>query len=89
MSAPLDGNALAGPLREVFAVEITAAVARCGSCGRVDAVGGMAVYTDAPGLVGRCPGCDQVLVRLVRGPDRAWLDLSGITYVEIPVPPEG
>ncbi|MDU0287802.1 DUF6510 family protein [Saccharothrix longispora] len=29
----MDGNALAGPLAEVFAVDLTAARARCGSCG--------------------------------------------------------
>ena len=32
---PYDGNALAGPLSEVFAVEVTAAVAQCRGCGRV------------------------------------------------------
>ena len=86
MNAPLDGNVLAGAFRELFAVEITAAVVRCRSCGRVDAVGGMDVYADAPGLVGRCPGCQQVLVRLVRGPGRAWLDLSGMTCLEVAIP---
>ena len=29
----LDGNALAGPLGEIFAVDVTAAVGRCASCG--------------------------------------------------------
>jgi hypothetical protein len=26
-----------------------------------------------PGVVARCPTCDQVLLRMVRGPGRAWL----------------
>jgi hypothetical protein len=80
-----DGNALAGPLREIFAVELTAASGRCASCGRVDAVAALRVYRDAPGAVARCPGCDAVLLRLVRGPERAWLDLRGLTCLEIPL----
>ena len=31
--AAYDGNALAGPLSEVFAVEVTTAVGRCRGCG--------------------------------------------------------
>jgi len=81
-----DGNALAGPLREIFAVELTAATGRCASCGRVAAVADVRVYLDAPGAVARCPGCDAVLLRLVRGPDRAWLDLRGLVCLEIPLP---
>jgi Family of unknown function (DUF6510) len=30
--------------------------------------------------------CEQVLVRLVRGPGRAWLDLRGLTYLQLPLP---
>ena len=43
------------------------------------------VFDHAPGLVARCPACDQVLLRLVRGPDRAWLDLRGLTYLQVPL----
>jgi hypothetical protein len=31
---------------------------------------------------------NQVLLRLVRGPGRAWLDLRGLTYLQLPVPDE-
>jgi hypothetical protein len=41
------------------------------------------VYTDGPGLVARCRTCDEVVLRLVRGPDRAWLDLRGITCLQV------
>ena len=44
------------------------------------------VYDHAPGLVARCPTCDQVLLRLVQGPGRAWLDLRGLTYLQLPAP---
>lgn len=82
---PLDGNVLAGPLREVFGVDVTAAAGRCVACGRFGAVATLRVYADAPGLVARCPTCDGVILRLVRGPDRAWLDLRGIECLQIPL----
>ena len=81
-----DGNALAGPLLEVFAVDVTAAVGRCASCGLAGPVASLRLYTQAPGLVARCPGCEAVVLRLVRGPDRVWLDLRGAVCLEIPVP---
>jgi Family of unknown function (DUF6510) len=46
------------------------------------------VFDHAPGLVARCPVCGQVLVRLVQGPGRAWLDLRGLTWLQLPVPEE-
>lgn len=81
----VDGNALAGPLSEVFAVDLTAAVGRCAGCGQANAVAMLRVYQHAPGIVARCPGCDEVVLRLVRGPDRAWLDLRGVVSLQIPL----
>lgn len=83
----LDGNALAGPLSEIFAIDLTVAAGRCAQCGRTGPVAGLRLYTRAPGLVARCPGCDSVMLRLVRGPASAWLDLSGTACLQIPVPP--
>lgn len=85
----LDGNALAGGLREVFAVDVTAATGRCAGCGLVGPVAALRVYDRAPGLVARCPRCEAVVLRLVRGPDRAWLDLRGTMHLEIPLPADG
>jgi hypothetical protein len=82
----LDGNVLAGPLREIFAVDLTVATGRCAGCGQVDRVAELRVYTRAPGLVARCPNCDSVMLRLVRGPDRAWLDMRGVVALEMPMP---
>ncbi len=79
----VDGNALAGPLRDFFAVELTAARGTCAGCGRVDTVAGARVYSRAPGLVARCRGCDAVLARLVTGPGRSWLDLRGFAVLEV------
>lgn len=80
-----DGNALAGPLREIFAVDITTAVGRCVGCGRTGEVASLRVYRHAPGFVARCPGCDAVVLRLVRGPLAAWLDLTGAVSLRIPL----
>jgi hypothetical protein len=83
----VDGNMLAGPLREIFATDITVATGRCAGCGLVGEIATLRVYAHAPGLVARCPACDSVVLRLVRGPDRAWLDLRGTVSLEIPLPP--
>jgi hypothetical protein len=85
--AGYDGNVLAGPLREVFAVDVTSAVHRCPDCGRRVAMATLRVYLDAPGLVARCPGCDAVTLRFVRAPDRrAWLDVRGSVELAMPEP---
>ena len=82
----IDGNALAGPLRDIFAVDLTAAIGTCAGCGRVGTVAEWHVYRQAPGAVARCAGCDAVLLRLVRAPDRAWLDLRGLVSLRIALP---
>lgn len=82
----LDGNALAGPLREIFAVDVSAAISRCVHCGLAGPVATLRVYARAPGLVARCPGCDEVVLRLVRSPQTAWLDLRGTVTLQIPLP---
>ncbi len=79
----VDGNELAGPLREIFAMDVTAAQGQCVGCGHRCALAEVRVYSRAPGLIGRCPACAAVLVRLVHAPARLWLDLSGLAYLEI------
>jgi hypothetical protein len=41
------------------------------------------VYVHAPGTVVRCAACKSVLMRIVRGPKRTWLDLSGFSSIEL------
>jgi Family of unknown function (DUF6510) len=86
MSTHLDGNVLGGELSELFTVDITAATGKCASCGTVSAIAQTRVYTDAPGVVARCPGCGAVMLRFARGPGRAWLDLRGIACLQLAVP---
>ena len=60
----LDGNAVAGTLEQMFAFEVTTAIGTCANCGAVGAVGAASVYSQAPGIVVRCPACEGVLLRL-------------------------
>jgi hypothetical protein len=80
-----DGNALAGPLDEVFAVEVSAAVTRCAGCGRTGPVAELRVYGRGAGLVARCAGCQEVVLRIVRTPRELWLDLRGTVSLRLPV----
>lgn len=80
-----DGNALAGSLQEIFAVDLTSAVGRCAHCGLTGPVATLRVYGRAPGLVARCPGCGEVMLRLVRSAHAAWLDLTGTARLKIPL----
>ena len=80
------GDALAGHVHDLLRVDLTAAVGRCTNCGREGPMTEVRVFDHAPGVVARCPACDQVLLRLVQGPGRAWLDLRGLTWLQLPVP---
>jgi hypothetical protein len=83
MTEPLDGNAVAGALAEVLAAEMTSAVTTCATCGDARPVGELRAHLHAPGIVLRCVTCEAVQLRLVRAPDRAWLDLRGIRVLQV------
>jgi ribosomal protein L37AE/L43A len=78
----LDGNAVAGLLQEVFAVEMTTAVGTCSNCGASGAVGAVHVYRGA-GLVLRCPQCDNPLVKIVRNDTHIWIAFPGVRALAI------
>jgi len=79
----LDGNAAAGMLSEVFALEVTGARGRCENCGNVGELGAARAFVEAPGVVIRCRACDAVLLVLVRGDGRYWLGVRGMTWLEL------
>ena len=80
----LDGNAVAGLLQEIFAVEMTTATGTCANCGASEAVGATHVFRGA-GIVLRCPHCDDVLVKIVRADTRLWIDFRGVRALEVAV----
>lgn len=83
----LDGNTLGGVMSEVFVVDVTAASFTCATCGRTGPVAELRLYDPGLGLVARCPGCEEVVVRYVRTPAAAMLDLQGTTSLRIPLGP--
>ena len=78
----LDGNAVAGLLREVFAIEMTTALGTCGKCGATDEVGALHVFRGA-GIVMRCPNCDNELVTIVKSGSRMWIGFAGVRTLQV------
>ena len=79
----LDGNAAAGPLATIFAVDVTAAECQCAHCGTVDRFARTHLYMMSPGVVARCAVCEQVLLRLVSAGQRVLLDARGLSCLSI------
>lgn len=83
MTDHVDGNALAGPLSELFRDDMTTATGRCASCGDLSALAEAMVYGAAPGWCVRCHVCGEALMTLVRTGDRLRVDLRGVTALEV------
>jgi len=79
----VDGNAVGGTLGEIFAFEVTMARAACAGCGSVSRVGQMMVYAHDAGTIVRCATCDNALIRVTHPPGRYWLDLRGVSYLQV------
>jgi hypothetical protein len=77
----LDGNAAAGELSKIFALDVTAAEGQCAHCGATKHFAEAHLYMQGPGVVARCAVCEYVLLRLVNGGQRVLLDLRGMTYL--------
>jgi hypothetical protein len=67
-TAVVDGNAAAGILSEIFAGEITTAVAVCGGCGSAAPFAESVVELDEVAAIVRCRGCTHTLVTVMRTP---------------------
>src|SRR5205085_9454657 len=65
MMEPLDGNAIAGELVELYGREMTTATGACANCGATAQIGALWVYVRAPGTVVRCPSCGNVVMVIV------------------------
>ena len=82
----LDGNSIAGVLQEMFAVEMTTAIATCNTCDATGAIGATRVFRGA-GIVMRCAHCDNALVTIVKDETRMWIGLPGIRTLQVAIPP--
>jgi hypothetical protein len=79
---PLDGNAIAGQLFEVFGAEMTTANRVCASCGAHGPVAELEVYLRGPGTVVRCRSCHSIQIVLVDVRGVACVDLRGLAALE-------
>jgi len=79
----VDGNAAAGDLSKIFAVDVTAAEGQCAHCGATKRFADARLYMQSPGIVAWCPVCEHVLLRLVNVRQRVLLDLRGTTYLSL------
>ena len=75
MCSTLDGNAVGGLLREVFAFDATTARITCAGCARMVPIGELRLYAIEMGAILRCPSCNEAVVRIGRTPRGLWLDL--------------
>jgi Family of unknown function (DUF6510) len=82
----VDGNAAAGALLSIFSIDITDADGQCSACGNVAAIAGSRIYAFDPGIVLRCAVCEHPLMRIARDSGRTWLDVRGLTYLELRTP---
>jgi len=79
----LDGNSLGGMMLQMFGVEMTTSETECAHCGAGNEMGALIVFNQAPGIVVRCPSCEQVMVRIVQTPGAIYLDARGAMYLKI------
>src|ERR1700752_4578478 len=82
----LDGNAAAGELSNLFAMDVTAAEGQCAHCGAKRRFAEAHLYMRGPGVVARCAVCQNILLRLVNVRERVLLDLRGLTYLRLETP---
>jgi len=79
----LDGNAAAGELSKIFAIDVTAAEGQCAHCGTKRRFAEAHLYMQCPGVVARCCVCEHVLLRLVNAHQRVFLDVCGMKYLSL------
>jgi ribosomal protein S27AE len=79
---PLDGNAIAGQLFELFERDMTTARGACTHCGTGALIAELRVYTRAPGPVARCRHCGQVVFVVTEIRGEARIDLGGFKLLE-------
>ena len=79
----LDGNAAAGELSRIFAMDVTAAQGQCANCGAIKRFAEAHLYMQGPGVVARCAVCEHVLLRLVNVHQQVFLDVRGMTYLSL------
>jgi Family of unknown function (DUF6510) len=86
-AVPLDGNAAAGLLRELFVLDLTVAALTCEGCGAIATVAEVRVYGGPMGAIFRRGTCDTAVLRLSRTPIGFSLDMRGARCLRVPTAP--
>lgn len=79
----VDGNAVAGQLEQIFGRDMTMTVARCAGCARDAAMGALLAFMRGPGVVLRCPACQNAIARIVETPTAIYLEARGAAYLRM------
>jgi hypothetical protein len=79
----VDGNAIGGTLAGIFGLDMTALPGECANCHTVSVVGTLRVYMRGPGVVLRCPACQEIVIRIVRTPRGTRVDARGLAWLEM------
>ncbi len=79
----LDANAVAGIFQEIFGAEMTAAPTECANCGNEGQIGTLLAFVQAPGIVLRCPACENIVVRITQTPEAFYVDARGAVYLRV------
>lgn len=82
-SSALDGNAAAGLLQQIFAVDTTRARIQCSACESVQPLAKLMLYGLPMGNILRCPQCQAALIRAVTHGKVCWLDFRGVSTIHL------
>ena len=82
----VDGNALAGPLGEIIGTDPHRCRNHLRRLPDDPSAGRDARFDRAPGVVARCPGCEDVVMRVARTTSRVLVDLRGSLVLSLPAP---
>ena len=81
--AALDGNAAAGLLQQIFAVDVTAARITCAGCASVQPLAALRLYGLPMGNVLRCPQCQATIIRAVAREQTCCVDFRGVAMLRV------
>lgn len=82
--AVVDGNALAGLLSDVFAVDVTTVIGTCGGCGATAPLADAVVEIDEIAALVRCRSCTHTLFTTLRTGDGVRIVLAAISGFHVP-----
>jgi len=82
----IEGNAVAGSLADIFAVDVTAAEVKCAACGANSPLADEEAYVRGPGSLLQCRHCSAVLGRFRRSQDAIWVDLDSSAAWQVLLP---